>query len=383
MKKCLVCLINKENFGISTKRTICLTGEEMLFAAYEDICSDCGLKKKKEKMVENGWKKDFNFWKTLKPENEALFKKIFKGWGSLEHYLTMGKTKEQWLEKNSKLSVGEEKLRKSGKTEEEIKEIKSKHSKNSAITLEHFKKSNSSKDAKDKHDKWLSTSRTRSNLCKEYWIERGHSEIEAAEIISKRQMRDLSYYVDKYGEVEGFKRYTNSNKLKSSSLENFIRRLGEEDGTKKYLEHKGKTGTASIQEKKMIDLIYNYYLSKKENTDDLFSYKSKQFVIGIKKEDWAKYEQKCFLVDFCDNKRKKIIEFNGNVYHANPEMFKEYECPHPFKKDKTAGQIWKTEAERNLLISKFGYEILIIWERNFLENEEREIDKCIKFLFGE
>ena len=41
----------------------------------------------------------------------------------------------------------------------------------------------------------------------EFWLDRGYSEEEAKQIISVRARRDLSYFIEKYGEVEGRTKY--------------------------------------------------------------------------------------------------------------------------------------------------------------------------------
>jgi very-short-patch-repair endonuclease len=46
----------------------------------------------------------------------------------------------------------------------------------------------------------------------------------------------------------------------------------------------------------------------------------------------------------------------------------------------TASQIWDADNARIKALEGQGYEVLIIWEHDFKENKDREIQKCISFL---
>jgi len=71
------------------------------------------------------------------------------------------------------------------------------------------------------------------------------------------------------------------------------------------------------------------------------------------------------------------IEFYGTLFHADPLVYECYDNI-PFK-NITAMEIWENDKERIELINE-KYPILIIWEREFLNNPEDTIDKCLKFL---
>lgn len=42
--------------------------------------------------------------------------------------------------------------------------------------------------------------------------------------------------------------------------------------------------------------------------------------------------------------------------------------------------IWDSDNKRLDAIKDQGYEVLVIWEHDFKENKDREIEKCISFL---
>lgn len=77
--------------------------------------------------------------------------------------------------------------------------------------------------------------------------------------------------------------------------------------------------------------------------------------------------------------KNKIIEFYGDYWHANPDNYGKddntYLCGKGLVKD-----IHEKDKNRIEEIKELGYEVLIIWEKEFLGNRESVINKCINFL---
>ena len=80
----------------------------------------------------------------------------------------------------------------------------------------------------------------------------------------------------------------------------------------------------------------------------------------------------------------KIIEYNGDMYHGNPQKYKEDDNPHPFRKNLTAKMIWDKDKEKIELAKFNGFDVLIVWDSEFryLGESRRSdvIQKCIDFL---
>lgn len=87
-----------------------------------------------------------------------------------------------------------------------------------------------------------------------------------------------------------------------------------------------------------------------------------------------------YYYDFVDSKNKKIIEFNGDCFHANPLLFDKFDKPHPFNKELLAEDIWRFDNEKISFIKNLGYDVLIVWESDYYKNKEETINKCIEFL---
>ena len=86
----------------------------------------------------------------------------------------------------------------------------------------------------------------------------------------------------------------------------------------------------------------------------------------------------CYFPDFVY--KNVIIEFNGDVYHANPEMYKEDDRPNPHHKDKTAKELWDRDEKRLELFRSLGYKVYVVWEKEWHEDNQKVIDYFIKEL---
>jgi very-short-patch-repair endonuclease len=153
------------------------------------------------------------------------------------------------------------------------------------------------------------------------------------------------------------------------TLKNFIRCYGEKVGTEKYLENnnKFKSGYSAISQ----ELFWAVYKKLRNKDKIYFGELNKEF----NKNDF----DRGYYYDFVCTKRKKVIEFNGDMWHANPAIYTEHEIVNPYKND-TAKQMWEKDRIKIDFIKTFGYDVLIIWESEYTKNKEAAITKCLNFL---
>jgi hypothetical protein len=247
----------------------------------------------------------------------------------------------------------------------------------------------------------------RSRNCKEFWLEKGYTE-EDAILKSKEVMKEIhqktskkltsnpekyaskyptkvEYYLDKGYDLETAK--NEISKIQNRfSLQGCIEKWGEELGREmwkkrqdkwmKSLTENGnlKGGYSKISQdlfNKIID-IYN----KKDLEEVYFWQKNKEFYI--------KSDKKIYLYDFTDLKNKKIIEYNGDQYHANPLIYSPTSMPHPYHKSNnfTSEKIWENDKIKIETAKKEGFDVLIVWDSEYKKNPKQIIDKCIEFLNG-
>jgi hypothetical protein len=184
----------------------------------------------------------------------------------------------------------------------------------------------------------------------EYWLNKGYSLEESNSLLKDRQTTfSLEKCIKKYGEEAGTKIFNKrQTKWKKSLQENFER---EGDGRSPS----SKFANAIIKE--------------------LCSYLSIEIP---KKEKWIKCKEtnKAYSYDF--TYKKKIIEFNGDYWHCNPNLYE----ANFYNKNKmlTAKEIWQYDQLKNNLAKSHGYEVLVIWETEWIKDPKQCIEKCIKFL---
>ena len=182
-----------------------------------------------------------------------------------------------------------------------------------------------------------------------YWTNKGHSEEEAKKLVSTRQ--------------------------KSCHLEAMIEKYGEEDGTKRY--NKG------LKRRKEAIMKSDMFKGGSKVATELFN-KVAESISGLLYGDcetciWLPLANKNIWVDCLDPESKKVIEFYGDFWHANPSRFLAEDKMFKSSK-KTAAEQWKRDEIRTKHIKDGGYDLLVIWEKEYRANPDLALGKCIGFL---
>ena len=235
-----------------------------------------------------------------------------------------------------------------------------------------------------KYNKWKAKSISKRNgippkntnkNCIEYWIEKGKTTDEAIKIISKNSKRDLNYFVNKYGIINGTIRYNSmcEKRKMSSSIEGYIKKYGYEEGNKKFDKiTKSKNVSLKNQIKK-----YGYKEGLNKHNQRIQkminSYSKNNFINGsdIANLFFRNLENKMKItIDkevpignyICDGliiNKNLIIEFFGDYWHKNPLYYKD-------NKNLSEYDLLKLSN----LIKSYGYNIIIIWESCMNKIEE-------------
>lgn len=185
-----------------------------------------------------------------------------------------------------------------------------------------------------------------------------HLSIEEKDKISKscKGIYTISWFIKKYGEIEGLQKYRDRAK-----------KVSETSYFKIYNRLKNKNNYSKMSQK-LFWIVYNSIPElKKEKI--YFSELNHEFSCGI--------PRCCF--DFVSTDRNKIIEFNGDKFHANPKKYKENDTPNPYLK-LSAKDIWDLDKIKLDKAVSVGYQVLIIWEEEYRNNINEVLKKCIDFL---
>jgi very-short-patch-repair endonuclease len=167
------------------------------------------------------------------------------------------------------------------------------------------------------------------------------------------------------------------------TLDWFIGKYGENEGSDKYKER--------CENIKKTTHFKTYNSTNKSNiskiSQRLFNILYEDKSLNLKSEkvyyQELNHEHACSTgrnFDFVVLNRKKIIEFNGDKFHANPTIYKPNDNPNPYLPDLKASQIWTDDANKNQTAKDNGFDVLVIWETEFKNNELNTIEKCKQFL---
>lgn len=180
----------------------------------------------------------------------------------------------------------------------------------------------------------------------QYWLNKGFSETEAKARVRERQA--------------------------TNSLEKLIEKHGEEEGTKKRMEITEKwfeslkaSGVFTGQSK-----VSHEFFSKLNESVGNLRFGDEELTIRLH-NNWCK-------VDCINQKNKRVIEFYGDYWHSNPEIYDETHSV----KNLTASEIHKKDEERVKQLESRGYKVMVIWESDYMKNPEMIYNQCLEFING-
>lgn len=236
---------------------------------------------------------------------------------------------------------------------------------------------------------------TENNLMKKWGSEKG--KIKWKEYCDKQSISNtFEYKKEKYGwSKEKFDEY---NKSRSVTIQNLIERHGEEKGLiiwKDYCDkQKYSTSLSYFTNKYGIEKgmeIYENFCKKRlcgvgysEVSKKLFDKLSENFInsqLFYGENEWYFYDKnnkKYYLLDFYIKNVNIGIEFQGDIWHANPKKYKA-EDSFVFKRDLTAKDIWdKDKIKFDFLRTKLK-KLIIIWEFDlYKDGIDLTIEKILK-----
>ena len=264
------------------------------------------------------------------------------------------------------------------------------------------------------------TAITKNNLIKKYGVEDGNSRWNSY-VAKQAASNTFEYKLKKHGMTrEQFDEY---NESRSCTLQNMITRHGEEKGIiywEEYIERQRYTNSLSyfiqqygelgelkwnqyckdrgkssniefVQEKynlskeqaelKLADRYKNRYTSKSEkqfveNLERIlgklvYTNETKQYCI------WSHELSAPLFYDVTDYEKKKIIEYNGDYWHCNPNK---YSSDFIIKQSGVSAlEVWQRDAIKLNEAKKRGFSVLVIWESDYFNNRQAVENQILKW----
>jgi len=181
------------------------------------------------------------------------------------------------------------------------------------------------------------------------------------------------YFIEKYGKEYGLLKYEEVCKSKGKTLENFIKKYGDDEGKRRFeISIESSPIFYSKLSQELFWVLYNKIKNKYE-----------KIYFGELNNEYGKLAPKpfnYFKYDFTCLDSKKIIEFNGDYWHANPIMYEEDDwIKYPIK-EKKVKEVWEKDKVKIDIAKSHGFDILIIWEVEYRSDKNDTIQKCLNFL---
>lgn len=95
--------------------------------------------------------------------------------------------------------------------------------------------------------------------------------------------------------------------------------------------------------------------------------------LDVELEGKIKTKNKINSVDILIDDVNLIVEYNGSYWHADPREYSAEE--HISKKEKSAKDIWKKDLNRLHSLNEEGYDVIVVWEKEWEENKGRVLSK--------
>jgi hypothetical protein len=196
---------------------------------------------------------------------------------------------------------------------------------------------------------------------KEKW---GWTEEEFKEYNKSRSVT-LPNLVSRWGEEKGLEIWINycDRQRYTVTLEYFIEKYGEEIGSKKYKDFSDKRifkGGFSEMSQKLF----------KEIDKQLTEFKTFYATKGGEKSFLRKVGDRSFeyYLDYWIEDLNIGVEFNGDMWHANPSIYEFDSNPTPFEPNMKAESIWKKDKLKIDYLNEKLNKLIIVWEKDYLED---------------
>lgn len=170
-----------------------------------------------------------------------------------------------------------------------------------------------------------------------------------------------------------------SSMSKVFTLNWFIEKYGKDDGLqlhKKRSEEISKT--SFFREYNKINKANYSKISQKLFWDLFNSTNFKEVYFGE-----LNHEYSCgnnINYDFVVVDTKCVIEFNGNMWHANPILYEASDTPNPFDKQLTAEMIWKKDKKKLDFLINNLWKVMVIWENEYEKYPKETFEHSLKFI---
>lgn len=242
-----------------------------------------------------------------------------------------------------------------------------------------------------KEDYWISKySQSKKSIWNyTYWMERGMGELDAKEKVKQIQSRNSkkrdynispSILTDQYWIKNGYSKDDANAKISEiqSKLSSYSKRFSGKKHTKETRRKISKTMSEHINNVGIVEWASHFgdmSDSKYRSNAEIEIY---QFVNDTTDgQAIANAFLENYNVDILY--KNKVIEYFGIYWHCHPDVYEdEYLHPH---KQKSAKDIRNDDAQKIIKLKEMGYDTMVIWENEYMDNKLEIENKIKRFIY--
>jgi hypothetical protein len=193
--------------------------------------------------------------------------------------------------------------------------------------------------AKENHRKWVNEHKEVNVFSYEYWLKEANGdEVLAKQLHTKFQTRDLSWFIEKFGDEEGPIRHQNK--------------------TEKWMKSFKKMNFSKISQ-----ILFDEIVKFVDTTDVYYATFERPVMVNYKNKEYImKLENTYVRPDFVDLNLRKVIEFDGTYWHS-------HSTANPLR-----------EKLRDDAIKAMGFDIFHVNEQDYKNDSKKVIENCLLFL---
>lgn len=184
-----------------------------------------------------------------------------------------------------------------------------------------------------------------------------------------------SYFIEKFGVDAGTERWNKINFMKAHTFDSYMARYEDETIAREKLVKFFEKTSGSYVSKSANSFCESLYNKVKYLDLDCRFYKKDSVEFGIMDTDTKRY----YMYDFVIVDIGLIIEYNGDYYHANPSKYKSTD---EVRHGMLAADIWANDTEKENAARKRGFKIYTVWESEYKSNQEKILSEIKSYIIN-
>lgn len=222
---------------------------------------------------------------------------------------------------------------------------------------------------------------TLDNLIKKYGNEDGHKRWLSYVKKQKVNGSTLEWFIAKHGEIVGPEIYESVCAAKAQTLSNYIAKHGPVKGQAKFDHYNSNTRSTFSSTSSM-----NFF----SEVDSILKLKSPQYqslsvYFAPKNKEFCKYDEnskRVYFYDYAVPAAKIIVEYNGDLFHANPQIYAHTDVPAFRGNVLPASEIWARDAVKRKVAESHSFDVIYVWEKDVITNRSLEINKVVNEIYN-